>query len=404
MGLRSTWVLYCFDWGKRGSVYTVVFPRCGWCRSLCQRDLPCRKRMRLCGHHSTGDRSGCLKYLCLYSLAALFLSIGYFAVYLPAAEKELTWQTPEGGCLVTSEGRSYECSCSTDEYGVTSCSSCRDYHVAYTPHGHSQLDVTLKGESASAYTVGEVYPRCKYDTQDFTKVDLDPYSPAGQPGFIILMVLGGLSLLLPTCCCLRNPGRYGFQKIVDPRQHRRRFRAVVLFGPPGVGKRTILDVARNRGYTTYDVTEMGNSYSERLGAFRQVQVGRLDEGGGAPVLFVAADLRRHDIPGNYETVVLKPSFSVYDKRYKQCCERRPEENAHNHRQIYNVFQTNIFHRLFAGNISPQAALDLILEPFGIQTQHGGASTNGPGAVSLAVPIKLGASEPRQSLLQQPGRV
>eukprot|EP00505_MAST-04D_sp_SCG-Rhode-Island_P003935 Stramenopile-MAST_4_protein_3935 len=311
--------------------------------------------MRLCGHHSTGDRSGCLKYLCLYSLAALFLSIGYFAVYLPAAEKELTWQTPEGGCLVTSEGRSYECSCSTDQYGVTTCSSCRDYHVAYTPHGHSQLDVTLKGESASAYTVGEVYPRCKYDTQDFTKVDLDPYSPAGQPGFIILM-------------------------------------------------RTILDVARNRGYTTYDVTEMGNSYSERLGAFRQVQVGRLDEGGGAPVLFVAADLRRHDIPGNYETVVLKPSFSVYDKRYKQCCERRPEENAHNHRQIYNVFQTNIFHRLFAGNISPQAALDLILEPFGIQTQHGGASTNGPGAVSLAVPIKLGASEPRQSLLQQPGRV
>jgi hypothetical protein len=133
-------------------------------------------------------------------------------------------------------------------------------------------------------------------------------------------------------------------------------------------------------------------------------------------LFVAADLRRHDIPGNYETVVLKPSFSVYDKRYKQCCERRPEENAHNHRQIYNVFQTNIFHRLFAGNISPQAALGLILEPFGIQTrtlilepfgiqtQHGGASTNGPGAVSLAVPIKLGASEPRQSLVQQPGRV
>jgi hypothetical protein len=90
-----------------------------------------------------------------------------------------------------------------------------------------------------------------------------------------------------------------------------------------------LDVARNRGLTTYDVNEMGDSYHERLEAFRKIRVQQTKN--GAPALFVAADLRRHDISSTYETVVLKPSFSVYDKGYKQCCQRRPEENAHNHR-------------------------------------------------------------------------
>ena len=348
----------------------------------------------VCGHRSTGDRAGFLKYLCLYSVAIIFFSIGYFAVYLPAAEKELTWKIPEGGCTVTGEGNSYQCGCSTDEYGVTTCNYCRDYDVSYTPEGETEVQVTLKGLGSSAYTVGEVYPRCKYDTHDYSQVDLDPYSPAGLPGFIVLMVLGGLSLFIPTCCCFSNPGEYGFQKTVDPHKHRRKFHGgVVLFGPPGVGKRTILDVARNRGLITYDLTEMGNSYEERLKAFRKTHPPRDMR---TPALFVAADLRRHDIPGNFETVVLKPPFSVYDKRYKQCCQRRPEENAHNHRQIYNVFETKIFHRLLAGNISPQAALDLILEPYGIAYGETAAefrltgSPEPPANIALAVPLKTEA--------------
>ena len=79
---------------------------------------------------------------------------------------------------------------------------------------------------------------------------------------------------------------------------------------------------------------MGDSYHERLEAFRKIdrnirKFRKTDK--GAPELFVAADFHRDDIPKTYETVVLKPSFSVYDKRYKQCCQRRPEKNAHNHR-------------------------------------------------------------------------
>jgi hypothetical protein len=338
-----------------------------------------KKMPAVCGHRSTGYKAGLCKYLCLYSVATLFFSIGYFAVYLPAAEKELEWKIPEGGCTIVAFT------------GI-------DYEMSYTPEDQTKVIVTLKRlPRAPLLTVGEVYPRCKYYKHDYSKVDLDPSPPASLPGFIVLMVLGGLSLFVPTCYCFCYPGEFGFQKIVDPVEHRRKFKAIALFGPPGVGKRTILDVARNRGLTTYDVTEMGDSYHERLEAFRKIdrnirKFRKTDK--GAPELFVAADLHRDDIPKTYETVVLKPSFSVYDKRYKQCCQRRPEKNAHNHRQMYNVFQTKNFHRLLAGDISPQAALDLILEPYSVFEPYSVSSSRMDMIESsaLAVPLKMEAQE------------
>ena len=144
-------------------------------------------------------------------------------------------------------------------------------------------------------------------------------------------------------------------------------------------------MARERGFETYDVTAMGNSYSTRLNAFRAAYQRYYydnphDE---KPALFVAADLRRHDIPRNCETVVLKPSFDVYDKRY-QCCARRPEENAHNHRTIYYGFNTSIFHRVLSGDLSPGQTLDLILEPFGYGNTDAFQS-NSPPAIAMAMP-------------------
>ena len=271
--------------------------------------------------------------------------------------------------------------------------------MSYTPEGQTKVLVTLEVRGASAYTVREVYPRCKYDTHDYSQLDLGPYSPASLPGFIVLYLWcsGVCRCSSPTCSCFCYPGEFGFQKIVDPVEHRRKFKTVALFGPPGVGKRTILDVARNRGLTTYDVNEMGDSYHERLEAFRKIdrnirKFRKTDK--GAPELFVAADLHRDDIPKTYETVVLKPSFSVYDKRYKQCCQRRPEKNAHNHRQMYNVFQTKNFHRLLAGDISPQAALDLILEPYSVFEPYSVSSSRMDMIESsaLAVPLKMEAQE------------
>ena len=39
--------------------------------------------------------------------------------------------------------------------------------------------------------------------------------------------------------------------------------AVVIFGPPGAGKRTVLEVAKSRGYQTCNITDLGRSYTAR---------------------------------------------------------------------------------------------------------------------------------------------
>lgn len=354
----------------------------------------------VCSYSSTGDRQGQRKFGCLYLLPVIFFSLAYFAVYLPAAEKEASWLTPEGGCRVVSESASYECSCHTDQYGHRSCSSCRDYEVEFSPDGSDgqTVEVWLKEKGAYAYDVGTVYPKCKYDKDDFTSLDLEPISPTALPGFIVLVVLGAVFLLCPIVSCILCPGSFGFQKVGKPSEHRAKFpTGVVIFGPPGVGKRTVLEVARGRGFVTYDVTAMGNSYHTRLNAFNAAysDLQRLGHGHDrGPALFVAADLRRHDIPRNCETVVLKPSFDVYDKRYHQCCERRPEENAHNHRAIYSGFRTSIFHRVLSGDLSPGQTLDLILEPFGYGNADAFQSTSLP-----AIAVAMSADDSKQFLLR-----
>lgn len=90
---------------------------------------------------------------------------------------------------------------------------------------------------------------------------------------------------------------------------------IVLFGPPGVGKRTCLQVASMRGLKTVDLVPTGRNYGERkAAAFRMWQ----DPVDGVE-LYGAADLRNHDVPtSGYETVLLLPSRSEYLRRYEEC--------------------------------------------------------------------------------------
>ena len=45
---------------------------------------------------------------------------------------------------------------------------------------------------------------------------------------------------------------------------------IVLFGPPGVGKRTILAEASSRGLDTVDLVTQGRNHRQRLDAFQRV--------------------------------------------------------------------------------------------------------------------------------------
>lgn len=85
----------------------------------------------------------------------------------------------------------------------------------------------------------------------------------------------------------------------------------------------MLAAAAARGIKTVDLVPAGRNHSERRQAFLEMVRGGPHE----LELYSAADLRVEDIPGGIEKVLILPSRAEYERRYKECCEMRPEERA-----------------------------------------------------------------------------
>ena len=113
--------------------------------------------------------AACLSFL----VSIAFWLPAWLAVWLPAHERVFSWKKPSDGrgCSVLSSGGGYECACSTDEYGVESCSYCEDFLVSYAgPRGGAgDIQVELRGRSIGEFDVGKRYPDCLYDPTDLTR-------------------------------------------------------------------------------------------------------------------------------------------------------------------------------------------------------------------------------------------
>ena len=157
--------------------------------------------------HDAHKRLGCCAFVAVCVTSA-FIFPAIFAVYLPNADVMENWKLPVDGCDVVDSRGPYECGCSTDQYGVTTCNYCEDYKVEYVPNPADQprgVAVNqvqyqwLIGKGRGSYKRGRNYPLCRYNPHDLTKLSLTPENPASA-GFIVLVVFACFPFTLLLMC------------------------------------------------------------------------------------------------------------------------------------------------------------------------------------------------------------
>lgn len=111
-------------------------------------------------------------------------------------------------------------------------------------------------------------------------------------------------------------------------------KTLVLFGPPGVGKSTLINLALTQGIDACDFELMGNNYEERLHAMKT----EFSTTASIKQLYGAADLKLSDIPTNIITVLLLPPKEVYVDRLQTRDDSFPKKRGQNGQHVYDVFQ------------------------------------------------------------------
>lgn len=98
-------------------------------------------------------------------------------------------------------------------------------------------------------------------------------------------------------------------------------RYIALFGPPGVGKSTLIDIFQEKGISAVDLEKTAPTYNGRLQELHRITRTSLSE----PVLvFGAADLRITDFPNETKTILLLPPLKDYLQRHKYRNDRYPQ--------------------------------------------------------------------------------
>ncbi len=107
---------------------------------------------------------------------------------------------------------------------------------------------------------------------------------------------------------------------------------LALFGPPGVGKSTLVRTARQLGFSAFDLEKMGENKQERTLALGNIK----NEQG---IVFVgAADVEAVAFPTNTKFVLLLPPKDIYLKRMLQRNEENKRETDGDEEYKYDLFK------------------------------------------------------------------
>jgi len=110
---------------------------------------------------------------------------------------------------------------------------------------------------------------------------------------------------------------------------------IVLIGPPGVGKSTLVQLAKAKGIKAIDMEDYGPNKEDRIGKLDEM----LQSLGDETVIFGGADIGGN-FPDEFERILLLPPKSVYLDRLQARNESLPEKAYQKGEHIYDLFLAN----------------------------------------------------------------
>ena len=109
---------------------------------------------------------------------------------------------------------------------------------------------------------------------------------------------------------------------------------IALFGPPGTGKFTLIDLFQAAGVPAVDLEQAAATYDDRKALLATVLETHPDK----QIVFGAADLRIDDLPDSVTRVLLLPPLSEYTTRVAKRNYDHPMKSNQDALDIYYRFK------------------------------------------------------------------
>ncbi len=140
---------------------------------------------------------------------------------------------------------------------------------------------------------------------------------------------------------------------------------IALFGPPGVGKTTLIRTAKSHRIPAIDLEDVSSSTEER-----RAYVQNLFSGDYVHTMIIgAADLHQNDFPDFVETVLLLPEKNTYLQRMEMRDSDMPHKAEQNGDTVYDLFAQSRqnFDRVITETGTPEQILETLLDSAGERT-------------------------------------